>query len=300
MPLVFIILINYNNSQITIECIESLLEITYKNYKIIVVDNHSEDDSVRQLRKYESEKTKLLYTEDNLGFTGGNNVGIEYALKQGAEYILLLNNDTIVEKNFLEPLLQAFHECPECGLSIGKIMYEKEREKIWYAGGSLNYYTSRVDHFADERLESQERPIKITFATGCCLCLSRDAVSKVGLLDDDYFIYCDDVDYSYRVSNHGFQIIYVPESIIYHKVSSTFGEASMTTQRLMARNSYLFIKKSFKRFRRISAYGYMGILLLYRVYIGQLRMVYLIKGIEDFLTGKHGKPEWLKGKKNEY
>ena len=140
---VFVILVNYNGCKDTLECINSLLKVKYSKMKIIVVDNASSDESVSELKKYD-EKITLMISPANGGFSKGNNIGIKYALKEGADYILLLNNDTIVDENFLNPLLDTAAEYKNTAVVSSKIYYESDHEKIWFAGGSFNKVTGRL------------------------------------------------------------------------------------------------------------------------------------------------------------
>ena len=138
-PLVAIILLNYNGEEDTIQCLKSLQKIQYDNYCLIVVDNHSEEASIAALKRAQEKiYFELIESKENGGFSAGNNIGIVRALEKKAEYMLLLNNDTIVCPDFLNKLLRAFEEYPHCGISTGTIYYEYDRNKVWYAGGRFN------------------------------------------------------------------------------------------------------------------------------------------------------------------
>ncbi len=293
--MVAIILVNYNGSDDTIECISSLARCVKQDFFIVVVDNSSTDTSVKKLKEAQSiYKFELLVALDNKGFSAGNNIGIMYALEQKAEYILLLNNDTIVSPDFLDYLLEGFKEFPNCGATIGKILYENQRNKIWYAGGALNHKTARTEHFnyGKDNLNKNEALVKVTFATGCCLCLSSESVNKVGLLCEDYFLYEEDTDYSLRLTERGYDIIYVPKAIIYHKVSASVGECSPMAQYYITRNKYTLIRKHFMGINKVTAYLYSTFQFLNRCRKKEMNIKYCIAGFRAFLkleTGKRAK-----------
>jgi GT2 family glycosyltransferase len=139
MRSVYIIIVNWNGLKDTYECIRSVLNISYKNYTILVVDNGSDKDDSKEIATKFPEVITLR-SESNLGFSGGNNLGIKYAMDKGAEYILLLNNDTIVEKDFLDVLVNIASKNQTIGLAVPKINYYSEPSKVWYAGGYISKF----------------------------------------------------------------------------------------------------------------------------------------------------------------
>ena len=148
MKKVAIILVNYNGAEDTLECIASILKSQYENYKIIVVDNCSTDSSYEILDKQkEFYNFVLIKAKSNDGFSAGNNIGIKYALNNGADYILLLNNDTVVETDLIGYLLEGFKNSNNCGATICKIMCYPQKSIIWYGGGTLSKKTARTVHW---------------------------------------------------------------------------------------------------------------------------------------------------------
>lgn len=245
---VHIILLNYNGYKDTIDCIKSLQSIDYPNYKIVVVDNKSTNDSEKNIKKFikNMENVKFIQTGKNLGFSGGNNVGIKWALENNADYICLLNNDTTVEPDFLSVLVKEMESNKEIGISAGKIMYYSKPNIIWSAGGYIDEGKCLGYHYGINCNDSDEYNIKkeVTFLTGCLQLIRADLIKKVGLYDEEYFLYMEDVDFCYRAKLEGSKIMYVPESKIYHKVSaSTGGEESPMVLYYMTRNVMLFNKK---------------------------------------------------------
>lgn len=292
--MVAIVLVNYNGFDDTIACISSLSECSYKDYIIIVVDNCSTDESVRELKSAQMNYDfVLLKASDNRGFSAGNNIGIRYALEAGADYVLLLNNDTLVEPNFLELLIEGFFVYENCGVTIGKIYYEKWRDTIWYAGGSLSLKTARTSHWRfDERDNNMvESPKTVTFATGCCMCLSRKLIEDIGFLDESYFLYEEDAEYCCRLLLAGYKIVYVPAAVIYHKVSSSTGAASPMTQYYTMRNKYIMIRQHFKGMNKLSAYIYCTAQMLYRCLCRGVKFRYYWAALKAFRNHETGKAE---------
>jgi GT2 family glycosyltransferase len=245
IPKVAVVIVNYNRVQDTIECLNSLKECAYTNLKIILVDNGSTDDSENIIRKVHADIT-IIQAGRNLGFCAGNNLGIQYALSlpDCPTFILLLNNDTLVESAFLSPLVEAMEQDFQAGAAGGTICYYPEKEKIWYAGGKFNFW--RASSFSDHEGEEYSKIIEFgeqqtTFITGCMILIRSEVLSKVGLLDEKYFMYFEDAEYSLRLIKHGFHLLYVPQSRIYHKIENR------ATQPLSlyfsVRNRLLFINK---------------------------------------------------------
>ena len=292
-PLVDIIIVNYNNALDTIECVKSLNRITYDNYHVIIVDNGSSDSSVEVLCKEQDiVKYDLICLEDNKGFSAGNNAGIQYAMQQEAQYVLLLNNDTLVQPDFLTEMIVYLEGHEGCDAAIGKIYYADYPHRIWYAGGKLNMLTGKAKHcgYGKEELSfKEEKPSEVTFATGCCICLKASVINDVGFLDEDYFLYEEDSDYCYRMLRKGKHIIYIPSSIIYHKVSASTGAVSPLTQYYTSRNRFLFISKNFEGINKVVAFIYSYLLMIKRCIYREINFKYTAKGIQAYYRGEKGK-----------
>ena len=223
MEKVGIILLNYCNYNLTIDCIGSIRQSTYQNNEIIVVDNNSPDHSGKNLSQLEG--IRFLQMEENLGFAAGNNRGIEVALSDGCEYVMLLNNDTVIDPNMIETLISRANENT---VVVPKMYYfdvEGRKDILWYAGGILKYKSSDGIHIGGKQEDSKQYSIgrEVTFATGCCMMIHRTILEKVGLLREEYFMYCEDTDYSIRLNKSNVRILYVPNAKLWHKVSSSSG-----------------------------------------------------------------------------
>ncbi|MBV4423555.1 glycosyltransferase family 2 protein [Clostridium tyrobutyricum] len=245
MPLVYIILINFNGYKDTIECVNSLEKINYRNYKIIIVDNASSDNSLTIL-KQKLNNCIIIESKENIGFAGGNNLGIKYALHHNCDYIMLLNNDTLVKIDFLDNMLNSFSKDKKVGLVGCKIMYYPEKNIIWYGGGYIDWFKFIGAHYGMRQIDNGQcdDEKEIDFMTGCCMLIKREVFEKAGLLSEDYFMYFEDVDFCVKVKNFGYKIWYNPKAVIYHKVGlSSGGEESPFSIEWCTRNRLLFMNK---------------------------------------------------------
>ncbi len=220
-PSVSIVVLNWNGWNDTLECLASLRHLEYSNYRIIVVDNGSTDDSVSQLRNAYPD-VELLETGRNLGFSGGCNVGIVRAVEQGAEYIWLLNNDTTVHPGALTSLVDTAMSDARIG-ATGSAIYSAHRphQLDAWGGGRINFWLGRSRH--------EIRPVRdeaIDFLTGASILISTTVIQRLGLLDEGFFMYWEDADYCFRLRRASFRIAVAGDSRIWHKGSASVGKAS--------------------------------------------------------------------------
>lgn len=224
---VAIILVNWNGFNYTKACLESLEKVKDSDFQVVLVDNASTEPEGQRLKSL-FPHLHLIANSENLGFTGGNNVGIRFALAQGFEQILLLNNDTLVDPSFLKPLQTELH-ASSYGVVQPLICFVQDPKKLWSAGGKWNALLGRaitlgnrvsLDNYAPKHFE-------LDWATGCCMLLSKEAILAAGLLDEHYFAYFEDVEWSLRIRKSGFKIGLVENSIIYHEA----GAASKKTHK---------------------------------------------------------------------
>lgn len=251
---VAITLVNWNGKNDTLVCLASLgkLKAQSLKLKIIVVDNGSTDDSVAVIRK-KFPDIEVIETGKNLGFAGGNNAGIRYALEHGAQYVWLLNNDTIVDKNALVALLDAIKQ-NAVGIAGSKIYfapgreYHKERYRendrgrvLWYAGGVIDWRNMYASHRGVDEVDmGQYDAQELTpFVTGCSMMVRRNVFETVGLLDEKFFAYLEDLDFCLRAKRAGYTLKYAPQSVVWHKNAGASGVGSTTHQYYMTRNRLL-------------------------------------------------------------
>lgn len=222
MPNVGIVISNYNGWQDTVQCLESLQKQTYRNFEIILLDDASTNDSVQQLQKHLTENTVFLPQEANSGFAAVNNVGMRRALADGCDWVLLLNNDTVVAPDFLETLLR---ETPAGAVSCPKMLFLDPPDEIWFAGGELDRATGKVKHLGGHEKDGPAFAEKkqVSFITFCCVLLPRQVVEEVGFLDETLFMYCEDVDYCIRLADAGVPLWFLPDARIWHKAGGSAG-----------------------------------------------------------------------------
>ncbi|MGL5084501.1 MAG: glycosyltransferase family 2 protein [Clostridium sp.] len=261
-PLVYIILVNYNGAEDTIECIRSLDKIKYENYKIVVVDNNSSNNDYELLSKESG--FKLFKLEENIGFAGGNNVGIKYAMDDKCDYVLLLNNDTVVEENFLCKLVETAEMDKTVGVVGGKIFYFNDKKTIWYAGAKINSFSGKTEHDGVNSKDLPEFSIKkeTDYITGCMMLVSKEVLEKVGMMDDSYFLYYEETDWSVRIKKAGYKLIYNPESIIYHKISKSTKSLNYIMVCYYDRNSYYFVMNNYGLLNRMYMFVFKRLILI--------------------------------------
>lgn len=285
-PRVSIIILNWNGWKDTIECLESLYQIDYPNYDIIVADNGSEDESLLKIRKYaegkipvesdffkyncenkplkiiEYSKDELDFTEalkieekssnhklilikngKNYGFAEGNNIAIRYAINSlNSDYILLLNNDTVVDKTFLTELVK-YGEDKNIGILGPSVCYYDKPDKVAISGGEYIFSIGAIRHVNlnnnFENIDFSEK--NIDYISGCSLLIKKEICRQIGLLNPKYFLYYEDTDWCFRAKNKDYSVLYVPKSRIWHKESTS----AITNVRVyyLTRNRFWFIRE---------------------------------------------------------
>jgi GT2 family glycosyltransferase len=255
-PVVAIIVLTWNQRDLTLDCLTSLAAMDYAvdRLHIIVVDNGSKDSTAAAVRESFPHVT-VLENDDNLGFAGGNNVGIRRALETSPDYIMLLNNDTTVEPDILHQLLRIIEPDPSVGIVGPKMLYFDKPDTIWCAGNMIKWSTGETVRLqADQPDQCAAAVRQVDFITACAILLRREVIERIGLLDPRFFIYYEETDWCARASEAGWRILYVPHARIYHKVSAAMGITSPATDYYMVRNSFLFLSKHLTGFTRLGAY----------------------------------------------
>lgn len=253
MDKVSVILLQWNNAEYTIACLKSLEKIDYQNFEVIIVDNDSDPSQVRAVRDaflfnknenlagervyeaFRSEKRQgwfLVVAKGNYGFSGGNNIGIEMSLARGADYVLLLNNDTEVAPDFLDKLVEAGKKDENIGMLTPKIYYYSDKNTLWFAGGRIDYIPPFGRHFGlgeeDKGQYDKADFQKSDFLSGCAILVKREVIEKIGFMPEDYFLYFEDVDWSFAARKAGYKIGIVPAARIWHKVKRPARELEET------------------------------------------------------------------------
>lgn len=240
-PSVFIIILQYGNSQDTIKCLDSVKELRYPNFRVVVVDNASNPNDLNNTEKYinsqwpKAGSLKLIVSKQNLGYAGGNNAGIKYALSEGADYIFILNNDATVELDTLDKLVQAAEADPLVGMVSPAI---KEPGRPVYFG-KINWLQPELQHSTTPPTKAYLGPKDYLIGAG--LLIKLELLEKIEGFDEIYFLYFEDADFSIRAQQAGYQLKVVPEAVIHHQVSSTTKHlGSPLILRYHMRNSLIF------------------------------------------------------------
>jgi GT2 family glycosyltransferase len=237
-PRVTTIILNWNGLRDTLECIGSVTNLDYPDMHVLVVDNGSTDGSPSVIReKYPS--VTLLQNEKNIGFAGGNNLGMEKALEMGTDYLWLLNNDTVVEKDTLGKLVAATMESPEVGLASPAIYFHEEPDRIQFCGSYIDWNRKRIVKIEEgEIIPGDGENISLW---GTALLIKRKVVEEVGYLNEKYFAYHEDEEYCMRAARAGFRCVVVPEARIFHKNSRSTGSNDAPMQVFLRSRNMFFL-----------------------------------------------------------
>lgn len=241
-PKAYVVIVNWNGLDDTIECIKTVKNISYPNYGIILVDNGSKDNPVDSVKKI-CKDIIFIDNKSNLGFAEGNNVGIRVALDNEAKYIWLLNNDTIVHRDALTAMIDVGERIPKSGILGSKIYYYDKPDFIWFAGATINWKRAVSYHTGiNQKDHPQYGDLKeVDRITGCSMVVKRELCENIGLMDEKLFLYVEEVDWCVRARNAGYKVIYVPDSKVYHKISSSTGEDFSIVYNYFNTRNFLYV-----------------------------------------------------------
>lgn len=235
--MIYVILVNWNGWEDTIAALSSLMKLSFDKIHVLVCDNNSTDKSQKRLNDWVAEQqigymVSILQTGHNLGFAGGNNVGIKIALEDPTTtHVWLLNNDTLVDENALTAMLQVMEKDPQIGICGSTLLYAHAPQTIQAVGGYYNSWLGISSHaLGGERYSADAckkvDPNKFDYIVGASMLISRELIEKVGLMDEQYFLYCEELDLATRAKRAGFKLGYAHQSIVYHKEGATTGSAA--------------------------------------------------------------------------
>ncbi len=257
-PHVTFVVVNWNQRQLTLDCLHSLYEQKYPKFDIVLVDNGSMDDTVAAVRSAFPDVV-VFENGSNLGIAVANNVGIRYALERKSDYVFLLNNDTTVDPLMLSHLVVTAQSDASIGATGPTMLYYDTPEIIWCAGNRINWSTAGTYRLhSDEHLSAVINLASrdVDFVTSCAVCIKSDVFRAVGLMDEDYFIYYDETDWFARATCADWRVVYVPQALMWHKVSAAMGTASPATDYYMARNSIRLLLKNSRGLSKLFALVY--------------------------------------------
>ncbi|MCH7575393.1 MAG: glycosyltransferase family 2 protein [Candidatus Marinimicrobia bacterium] len=243
-PRLWCVVLSWNGRNDTLACLKSLLLSRYDGLRIVVVDNASTDGSADAVRAAFPD-IPLIENSENLRWAGGNNVGIRYAMEQGADYILLLNNDIEVDAEMIARLAQAASELPEAGILAPKIYYAAQPDVIWYAGGGVSLWRGLFWHdgIREKDVGQFEKARDVDYITGCAMLIRRAVLEQIGELDERFYLYGEDVDYSLRAKASGYRLRLVPGATMRHKVSASLGPTSLRKFLIRTRSNLRLYRK---------------------------------------------------------
>jgi len=278
-PKVFVVVLNYNGGHFIKKCLASVFKNDYPNFEVVVVDNNSTDGSL-EMAKSNFSKSNFIKNEENLGFAVGNNVGIRFSLERMADYICLLNNDAEVEKDFIERLVEALEKETHAGIA-GPVVFNGENKQVWFSKGKISWLTMKAIHsvkFETKNVYQSE------FISGCAVMIKAEVFNEVGLLDEDFFLYWEDVDFCYRAKKAGFKSIVVTSAWTYHFEKSQENPENKTYWLVVS--GLIFFKKNTPLFLRPWIFFYV---LLRRIknqkdlFFGKNKLAPIIKKVyKDF------------------
>ncbi|MCG6535034.1 MAG: glycosyltransferase family 2 protein [Syntrophales bacterium LBB04] len=298
-PKIYVVILHWKNILCLAECLASLDKVTYDNIEVIIVNNGPDDLS--DINKHLKLKVQTLKSPSNVGFARGNNLGIKEALKNRADYVLLLNDDTVVFPDFLSILVGAGESNPDAGMLGPKIFYFDEPGKIWFSGSSFDTRTCMITTHGSDQIDEDDsfEPVISDYITGCALLIKKAVIEKIGLLDESFFLYWEDVDWGLRAKKAGLKNFVVPHSRIWHKVSVSTGGMDSPIRAYHKTRSHLLMAKlhSPKAMTRLQMGFFRDIAWLlvkssdiYRV----LRARAYMSAIIDYHLGRTDRgPQWL-------
>jgi GT2 family glycosyltransferase len=224
-PKVAVVVLAWNGKSLTLACLESLEALRYENATVILVDNASTDGTAAEVRKAFGARVAVVENRENLGFSRGNNIGIRKALDEGADFVLLLNNDTVVDPALVGSLVEVIAGSDKIGIVGPKIYYASPPDKIWFAGGEVFLSRGLSKHIGIRETDTGRYDAirDVDYVTGCALMARREVFETIGYLDPAFVAYYEDTDFCMRARRAGFRVVYVPAGKVWHKISASTG-----------------------------------------------------------------------------
>lgn len=257
MPSVAIVILNYNNAPDTIECIESIYQNQYKNYQIVLVDNDSTDDSEEVLCNHFPE-IKFIQTGKNNGYANGNNIGIKYAIETKFDYVCILNNDVIVDPDFLTKMIDYMEIHQEVGVTGPRICDYRNPSILESAGSIVNYSKGEVTRLYTNEDESTviNKLIPCDYVGGACMVFKTSMIEEVGFIPENYFLFYEENEWCATIKKKGYQIVCIGDAKVIHKGSASINKVSGLSEYFMYRNLVIFINRNASLKNRLLFYPY--------------------------------------------
>jgi len=242
--LVHIVILNWNLKDDTAECVASVLDSGYPNFRVLVVDNASADGSVDYLRR-SFPTIEIIANPTNLGFAAGNNVGIRHALSAQADYVLLLNNDTTVDEAMLSELVACAEADPAIGIVAPMVLYYQERNRIWRFGERVHRWLPVPVSVGRNQIDRGQfaGPVKVDYVAFCAVLIKRMVLETVGLLDERFFFSYEDADFCRRARNAGYRVVGQPGARVWHKVARSAQKDALNISYQRAKSRAVFYRR---------------------------------------------------------
>ena len=283
-PLVSIIALNYNQTDVTCAFLESTKMLTYDHFETIVVDNASTVDPTEQIERGKYPNVRLIVCGKNWGFTGGNNLGMREAK---GDYVFIVNNDTEVTPDLLEQLLQPFAQHERVGVVSPKIKFHHHPDIIQYAGfRPMNPFTGRTGAVGSREVDHGQHdvPGETYGAHGAAMMVKREVIEKVGMFAETFFIYYEEWDWSSRIRRAGYKIFYQPKATIYHKESITMGKESAIKAYYHTRNRILYMRRNSEKRQFMVFVLFLVCFIIPKSIVNYLRR-WQLKHLKAFMNG---------------
>lgn len=284
-PAVAIVVLTWENYEETADCLDSLRSVDYDNYRVIVVDNGSEDGSIDRLRR-EYGWCEFVVNDENIGFARGNNVGISHALDTGADYVLLLNDDTLVRPDFLTPLVDVMERYDRVA-AVGGVNLLPDSGRIHNAGYVFHPWLAAKSELHREPVSDE--PYPVDFVQSCLILLNPEFLVEIGLLNESYFLGMEDVDLAWKARSKGWKVLVAPDSQIYHRVGETASSSPFSVYH-KTRNKLQFAEENLSLARRLPLYlsllAYRSLLSIWWAVSGNRRAIRAtVLGAFDHVSG---------------
>ena len=281
-----IVLVNYNGYQDTLECIKSINKTAGQLPFIVLVDNASKNAKELECLKKEYAQLFIIYNQENLGFGRANNIGIKWAKENiDFKYLLLLNNDTLIENNTIVELIKPFATDEAIGITTAKTFYESDREIIWYGGGDINYkrgWPRICDYNSLASEEGANKSKYVSFVSGCCMMFTKKSMALIKGFDEDFFMYCEDLELCMRASKLELKLYYNADSVVYHKVQGSLQNTLNEVKGMNALNpnlEFLFYNMKTNQYKAVKKHYFSSIFfMLYWLEFSYRIMNFVIKG----------------------
>lgn len=290
-----VVIVNYNGEKYQNDALKTIFASSYQNFEVIIVDSGSKDRSI-ELAKKEYPQIHYLLQNENVGVAKGNNIGIRYAIETlDTEYVMLINNDIELDKETFQNLME---HADEDTITVPKIYYYEPNNMLWFAGGAMVWKKGESEHWGNFETDCGQYDIQkpITYSPTCCMLIHRKVFERIGFIDETVFMYFDDTDFCARANKAEIKILYVPQAVMWHKVSSAGGGADSKVQvYYMTRNKLYYMNKHREELKfpaRIFTYSKFLVKYLISPFYKKNDR-YIMKAWKDYRNGKMGRCDTL-------